>query len=55
MPCSCAMADTDAPGCRLRSTSSRLNASLCLRRVSLPLMTRLSMCALASLRAHIQA
>src|SRR5438045_1733814 len=45
MPLSWAIAATDAPGWRLRSTSSRLNASLCLRRVSLAVMTRLSMCA----------
>jgi len=32
MPLSSAMPDTDAPGCRLRSISSRLSAALCSRR-----------------------
>ena len=39
----CAMAATDAPGSRLRSTNSRFSSSLCLRRVSLPEVTRLFM------------
>ncbi|WP_375122122.1 DUF6527 family protein [Variovorax sp. WS11] len=39
------MAATDAPGSRLRSTNACLSSSLCLRRVSLPEVTRLSMCA----------
>jgi len=43
MPCSCAMAATDAPARRLRSTSSCFSASPCLRRLSLLVMTRLSM------------
>lgn len=36
MPASSAMPDTDAPGCRLRSISSRLSAALCSRRRRLP-------------------
>lgn len=39
----CAIAATDAPGCCLRSTSSLLNASSCLRRLVRPVVTRLSM------------
>ncbi len=55
MPASCAMADTDAPGTRLRSTSARFMTSECRRRVSGRLVTRISMCASIGLRAHIQA
>ena len=55
-PASWAMAATEAPGTRLRSTSTRLNASLCLRRMSLGFVTRSpSMMCICWLRAHLQA